>query len=270
MKNNTKPRDNPTLYFIVTHFVFKMTGLWINSSNRKHNFKVITFYLVFLNIGLFGASFKFYQTAHDLLYGTEVLLQAALMFHTTITYLVLIYNQKRIMKMFRLIENNFDHFNKMFNKTNKYLSVEQKRSAVVTIIVACLISSVHISYMYVTQFYFIYLDYTEKQLLYPISLPIELNNNTYYIIYVFELITFIMDLMTHITSITLCIGFINQLCAELYLLGETLKEITWNDYLDYKTKELITIEDIQLNQNFESQRYKHFKRCVEHHKVLIG
>lgn len=254
--------NSPSFYFKVIHCCFKITGLWINSSNRKLNIKIVISYLIMLSISFLAVTHKFYLTANDLSVGTEVLLHVSLLFHTLVTYLILLWNQKIIMRMYSMVESNFNHFYKLFNKTNKYQLIEEKGSAIVTITVASVISTAHISYMYVTRFYVINLDYTEKELIYPISLPFDLDNSTYYIVIVIEFATTLLDFAVHITSICICTGFINILCAELYLLAETFAEITSVDESD--TKYLFTI-----NNEADLVGNEQIKMWVIQHNLLI-
>ncbi|XP_054260367.1 putative odorant receptor 19b [Macrosteles quadrilineatus] len=161
----------------------------------------------------------------DLNKATELMLHILFIAHTIITHFTLAWKQQTILKMLALVENRFDHFSENIFHQNKIAEDEEKNNSRYLTAITVIISSVHLSFIITSKVYMINLPPEQKSLLYPVTVPFEMSNTVYYIVYLLQLITTFFEGTTHITSIAICTGFMNILCAEYTVLGKSFRHM---------------------------------------------
>lgn len=266
--NNINKQEDTSLYLKIVKFWLTASGLWISSKKRRRNVLLNLTFIVCLSVGIAGSLRVLFTTTGGFAEINETLIQIGLMSHSLLTYSVLVYNQRKISTMYSIVENRFNNFENILVVKKNFREKEEKSSAYMSLFLTATIASVDISYIYATKFFYFNLDHTEKQLLFPMDLVMERNNYTYYFIYLFEVILFLIQPTVHISSITFCVGFMNMLSSQFSILGSAYKNLQTQIMYDIKVcngtsckRNIEDHEDIHAN--------KFIKLYIEHHHQLI-
>lgn len=204
---------------MIVTFCLRVSGLWKSSGERTLNLPVILTVLLPMFVGMVGTVHQLLFVPQDLYARTEVLMNVTLIGHSISTFIVLIWKQKTIMRMLSLVECKFNGFCKVQKLTSEYWDNAEKKNAILVVSISVIIFSVHLSFIGVSKVFWVYSPAEEKSLLFPITVPLQMSNPVYYSVYCLELVVTLCEAVVHITSITLCTGFINLLCAEFAVLG---------------------------------------------------
>lgn len=218
-----KKSEERSWYMSIVRFCLSWSGLWINSEVQELNTIWISVILVFLILGFLGSLHQLLLVPQDISGGTEVLMNVSLIGHSVFTYLVLIWKRPTIMRMLALVESNFNNFTDTLGMKNVDKRSAERFNVVIVVTVSIIIFSVHLSFVGVSNVFWIDVPLKNKTLLFPISVPLEMTEAAYYLVFVLELLVTFFEAVVHITSITVCTGFINLLCAELMILGRTFR-----------------------------------------------
>lgn len=217
--------EKDSRYIKIVKFGLKMNGCWKGPADKSLNIPLLVLIQFFLFSALIGTSHQLLFAPHDLKKVTELMMHTFLIIHTIITHFTLAMKQKTILKILSLVENRFENFSETYFKENKLQEREEKNNSRYIILIAVIISSVHLSFIITSKVYMVSLPPEQKSLLYPVTVPFEMSDTVYYIVYSLQLITTFFEGMTHITSIAICTGFMNILCAEYTVLGKAFRHM---------------------------------------------
>lgn len=257
-------------YMKIVRFWLCVSGLWKGPENRKLNIIWSSVILVLLTFGLLGTLHQLLFVPQDIAGGTEVLMNVTLIGHSIFTYLVLIRKKATIMRMMTLVESNFNNFTDTLGIKNTFKRNAEKFNAILVVTVCLIIFSVHLSFIYVSEALRIDVPLMNKTLLIPITVPLEMTTTVYYSVFVLELMLTFFEAAVHITSITLCTGFINLLCAELRSLGWAFRHLT--PIARYQTCSCKTPEEPEAcipRAHLELHANNLLDTLVDHHRLLI-
>lgn len=255
----------------IVRFWLCVSGLWRGPENRKLNIIWSSVILVLLTFGLLGTLHQLLFVPQDIAGGTEVLMNVTLIGHSIFTYLVLIRKKATIMRMMTLVESNFNNFTDTLGMKNTFKRNAEKFNAILVVTVCLIIFSVHLSFIYVSEALRIDVPLMNKTLLIPITVPLEMTTTVFYSVFVLELMLTFFEAAVHITSITLCTGFINLLCAELRSLGWAFRHLT--PIARYQTCSCKTPEEPEAcipRAHLELHANNLLDTLVDHHRLLIG
>lgn len=264
MQNNI---EDYNFHIKLMHFYLKLTGFWTSSTNRKINHKRVLFCSTILFASFVGQFLKFSTTLNDLMTSTEGLLYASLTGHALYFYLIVLTKQPKINKMLFLVEANFNNFDGDLNRKTQFRLKGQKNTALAIMLVTVNVIICIGSYLYISRFYLLNLNHTEKQLLYPISLPIQLTNSTYYLIILFQFVTFSVESAIQLTSIAMFSLCINMMCAELDILGTAFENM--NEIVKIKVKECDACPTYSIMEHIDYHARDLLRQYSKHYILLI-
>lgn len=260
-----------TGYMKIVRFWLCVSGLWRGPENRKLNIIWSSVILVLLTFGLLGTLHQLLFVPQDIAGGTEVLMNVTLIGHSIFTYIVLIRKKVTIMRIMTLVESNFNNFTDTLGMKNTFKRNAEKFNVILVVTVCVIIFSVHLSFIGVSKALWIDVPLMNKTLLIPITVPLEMTTTVYYSVFVLELMVTFFVAAVHITSITLCTGFINLLCAELRSLGWAFRHLT--PIARYQTCSCKTPEEPEAcipQAHLELHANNLLDTLVDHHRLLIG
>lgn len=251
----------------IVRFWLYVSGLWRGPENRNLNIIWSSVMLLVLTFGFLGTLHQLLFVPQDFAGGTEVLMNVSLIGHSIFTYLVLIRKRTTIMRMMALVENNFNNFTFTLGMKNTFKRNAEEFNVILVATVCVIIFSVHLSFIVVSKAFWIDVPLMNKTLLFPITVPLEMTTTVYYSVFILELLVTFFEAVVHITSITLCTGFINLLCAELRSLGwafRHLSPIARYQICTFGPEAYIPPAHLKLHA------INLLKNLVDHHRLLIG
>lgn len=257
------------LHIRIIHFLLQLIGIWVSSTNRKINRTRVLIFILALVPALIGQIVKLATTRNDLRVATEALLHASIIGHGVFVYLLILHEQLTINQMVCTVEANFNNFEVIINQKTSYREKSEKNSTLFIIIFLVLGCLCIVGYLFLSKFYLFHLNYTEKGLLFPMSLPFQLNDKTYYVVFSYQFFTFISESLIQLTGISLFSVLINMLCAELQIFGKAFQNMV--AIVNMKVKEC---NDSICSANTLREHTDYHVRCllklyIHHHASLI-
>lgn len=256
--NHLRNRYKDSRYLKIVRFWLTVSGLWKNSSDRSRNIPVNCVILSTMLVGFFGTAYELFFVSENINAGMEILMTVCLIGHSISTYTVLMWRQPTILKMLAIVESRFDEFSQIQLEHSKLQYRAEKTSAVWSVMISVIIFSVHTSSVVYSKGLLVYLPLANRTLLLPITVPFQLSESTYYLIFTLELLCMVCEAITHISSITLCTGFINILCSEFSVLGKSFSRMSE-----------IVRRDASLCQGTKEVPKHHPEAHLDHHAALL-
>lgn len=254
----------------IARFWLKVSGLWKSPSDRSRNVPVNCVILSMMLLGFSGTFYELFFVSENINSGMEVLMTVFLIGHSISTYVVLMWKQPTILKMLAIVESRFDDFSHIHLEHSEFQQEAENRNAVWSVMISVIIFSVHTSSVVVSKGVLVYLPLKDRSLLLPITMPFALTNFTYYLVFILELVCMVCEAITHISSITLCTGFINILCSEFTVLGKSFRgmsEIVRRDASSCRGTEVAPKHTPEAHLDHHAHTL--LKTFVDHHLLLL-
>lgn len=178
---------------------YQRTGLWKSQTEREICWIKSTVIVVLLLVGIINGSYMFYLNYDNFKINTDVLLHIAISIHSLFVYLTFMYQQKTSKWLLNVLNTEFDHFeDSLFVKKTKFWKLEEKKTLFQINFIYYLILVTQVTYLFQTNFYSF--DPSKRKLMYPLWFPFPLNNSSYYLALIFEILIFVIHLHVHIMS----------------------------------------------------------------------
>lgn len=215
---------------------------------------------------MFAIAASIYDTRSDFATSVDTLLYQILLIHSFNAYMIMIYNLDKINRMMESVETRFRDYEKRVLGESSDMKKEQEADTIfLTKFVTTVVCSVHVSHMIASKFY---LPHSEtKDLFFPVILPYNLHDH-YYIAFALEVAIYILEAIMNLSCITINVGFVNILCNEFDILGESFRRISDKNDNDENNNLNRSHDDDEYYGN--NQKKLTLKEVVEHHKFLIG
>lgn len=162
-----------------------------------------------LLIGIVNGSYTFYLNYNNFEINTDILLHIAISFHSLFVYFTFIYNRKSTKWLLNTFNEEFDHFEDLFNEKTNVWKVEERKTLIQTNLFYYLIFITDIIYVFQTNVYTF--DLKQSKLLYPLWFPFDTSGCLYYLALAVQILIFSIHLNVHAMSCGLFGG-----CANFY------------------------------------------------------